>query len=40
MESGSWRDYCYSGVNLTIPVYGDKTESKLDDDDVDDETEK
>ena len=30
MESGSWRDCCYSGVNLATPIYGDKPGSKLD----------
>ena len=34
MESGSWRDYCQSGVNPTTPIYGDKPGSKLDDDDI------
>ena len=36
MESGSWADYCQSGVNLAIPVYREycKPGSKLDDDDV------
>ena len=29
-ESGRWRDCCYSGVNPTAPVYGDKSGSKLD----------
>ena len=32
IESGSWKDCCYSGVNLATPVYGDKPGSKLDDD--------
>ena len=30
MESGSWRDCCLSGVNLTTTVYGDKPESNFD----------
>ena len=29
MENGSWRDFCQSGVNPAIPVYGDKPGSKL-----------
>ena len=29
MESGNWRDCWQSGVNLAIPVYGDKPGSKL-----------
>ena len=33
MESESWRDYCQGGVNSATPIYGDKTRSKLDDDD-------
>ena len=32
MESGSWRDCCWSGVNLATPIYRDKPRSKLDDD--------
>ena len=30
MEGGSWRDCCQSGVNPATPIYGDKSESKLD----------
>ena len=30
LESESWRDCCYSGVNSATPVYGDKPGSKLD----------
>ena len=30
MESGSWRDCCWSGVNPATPIYGDKPGSKLD----------
>ena len=33
MENGSYRDCCYSGVNLATPIYGDKPRSKLDDND-------
>ena len=33
-ESGSWRDCCQDGVNPAIPVYGDKTRSTLDGDDL------
>ena len=29
MESGSWRDWCQSGVNLATPIYGDKPGSKI-----------
>ena len=29
MESGSWRNCCYSGVNLATPIYGNKPGSKL-----------
>ena len=31
MESGCWRDCCWSRVNPATPVYGDKPGSKLDD---------
>ena len=34
MESGSWRNCCQSGLNPTILIYGDKPESKFDDDDM------
>ena len=30
MESGSWRDYLQSGVNLATSFYRDKPRSKLD----------
>ena len=30
VESGCWRDCCYSGLNLATPIYGDKPGSKLD----------
>ena len=30
LESESWRDCCYSGVNPATPIYGDKPRSKLD----------
>ena len=30
MESGSWRDCCKRGVNLSTPVNGEKPGSKLD----------
>ena len=30
MESGSWRDCCQIGIDLTTPIYGDKPGSKLD----------
>ena len=33
MESGSWSDCCQGWVNTPTPVYGDKTGSKLNDDD-------
>ena len=33
MKSGSQRDCCQSGVNPATPIYRDKPESKLDDDD-------
>ena len=33
IESGSWKDCCYSGVNLATSIYGDKPRSKWDDDD-------
>ena len=28
-ESGSWRDWCQSGVNPATPIYRDKPRSKL-----------
>ena len=29
MESGSWRDSCWSGVNPAAPIHRDKPGSKL-----------